>query len=39
MPYGYSPEQRLLYMQGYDEEIVQSGNNKVIYGLQEVIRV
>lgn len=40
MPYGYSVEQRLRYMQGYDddEEETTPGRNQIIYGLEEVIR-
>lgn len=38
MPYGYSPEQRLIYMQGYDEDIHSHSNRKIVYGLEEVIR-
>ena len=39
MPYGYSPEQRLMYMQGYDDDSAEtSSNNNITYGLEEVIR-
>ena len=40
MPYGYSVEQRLRYMQGYDddEDEATPGRNQIVYGLEEVIR-
>ena len=40
MPYGYSVEQRLRYMQGYDddEEETAPGRNQIVYGLEAVIR-
>lgn len=38
MPYGYSVEQRLLYMQGYDDQDEKDQNeNGIIYGVEEVI--
>ena len=40
MPYGYSVEQRLRYMQGYDDDDEETtpGRNQIVYGLEEVIR-
>lgn len=40
MPYGYSVEQRLLMMQGYEDEEEGAFENDdgIVYGLEEVLR-
>lgn len=36
MPYGYNVKQRLMHMQGYDDNDENGG--EIIYGLEEVMR-
>ena len=41
MPYGYSVQQRLRFMQGYDDDdelYGQQNGGGIVYGLEEVLR-